>query len=49
MREKWKVVGAYLDAAISGVSVILRPGIQSLLQDACAANSRACWPRLWTA
>ena len=33
-REKWKVVGAYHDAAISGASVILRPGIQSLLQDA---------------
>jgi DNA invertase Pin-like site-specific DNA recombinase len=34
-REKWKVVGTYHDAAISGASVILRPGIQSLLQDAC--------------
>jgi site-specific DNA recombinase len=33
-REKWTVVGAYRDAAISGASVILRPGIQSLLQDA---------------
>ncbi len=33
-REKWKVVGTYHDAAISGASVILRPGIQSLLQDA---------------
>src|SRR5271166_7195760 len=33
-REKWKVVGAYHDAAISGASVILRPGVQSLLQDA---------------
>jgi len=29
-----RVVGAYRDAAISGSSVILRPGIQSLLQDA---------------
>ena len=33
-RERWKVVGTYHDAAISGASVILRPGIQSLLQDA---------------
>lgn len=33
-REKWKVVGAYKDAAISGASVTLRPGIQALLQDA---------------
>ncbi len=33
-REKWKVAGTYHDAAISGASVILRPGIQSLLQDA---------------
>lgn len=30
-REKWKVIGTYHDAAISGASVILRPGIQSLL------------------
>jgi site-specific DNA recombinase len=33
-REKWKVVGTYHDAAISGASVILRPGVQTLLQDA---------------
>ncbi|MBZ9650369.1 recombinase family protein, partial [Sphingobium sp. 3R8] len=33
-REGWRVVGSYKDAAISGASVILRPGIQSLLQDA---------------
>ena len=33
-REKWKVVGAYHDAAISGASMILRPGVQALLQDA---------------
>ncbi len=31
-REKWKVVAAYKDAAISGASVILRSGIQALLQ-----------------
>jgi site-specific DNA recombinase len=34
VREKWEVVCAYRDAAISGASVILRPGIQGLLQDA---------------
>lgn len=33
-QEKWKVVGTYHDAAISGASVIVRPGIQSLLQEA---------------
>ncbi len=33
-RERWQVVDTYHDAAISGVSVILRPGFQSLLQDA---------------
>jgi DNA invertase Pin-like site-specific DNA recombinase len=33
-REQWTVVGAYHDAAISGASVILRPGVQRLLQDA---------------
>jgi site-specific DNA recombinase len=35
-REKWKVVGTYKDAGISGASMILRPGIQALLQDAQA-------------
>jgi site-specific DNA recombinase len=33
-RERWKIVGTYHDAAISGASMILRPGIQALLQDA---------------
>src|SRR6202051_1955288 len=33
-REKWKIIGTYHDAAISGASVILRPGVQTLLQDA---------------
>lgn len=33
-REGWNVVGTYKDAAISGASMILRPGIQTLLQDA---------------
>lgn len=37
-REKWKVVGTYQDAAISGASVTLRPGIQALLQDAQAGK-----------
>ena len=34
MRENWKVVTAYRDAGISGASMVLRPGIQTLLQDA---------------
>jgi site-specific DNA recombinase len=33
-RERWQVVDTYHDAAISGASVILRPGVQSLLLDA---------------
>ena len=33
-RERWQVVDTYDDAAICGASVILRPGVQSLLQDA---------------
>ncbi|MFD1960805.1 recombinase family protein [Novosphingobium panipatense] len=33
-REGWHIVGNYKDAAISGASVILRPGIQALVQDA---------------
>ncbi|MFT8797194.1 recombinase family protein [Zymomonas mobilis] len=33
-REKWKVASTYKDAGISGSSMILRPGIQTLLQDA---------------
>ncbi|MBF2717714.1 recombinase family protein [Agrobacterium vitis] len=37
-REGWKVVGCYKDAAISGSTVILRPGIQMLLQDAQAGQ-----------
>ncbi|WP_413207913.1 recombinase family protein [Rhodospirillum sp. A1_3_36] len=37
-REKWKVVGTYKDAAISGASVTLRPGIQALLADAQAGR-----------
>ncbi len=30
-RENWKVVAAYKGAGISGASMILRPGIQTLL------------------
>jgi len=37
-REHWQVVDTYHDAAISGASVILRPGVQSLLQDAQRAK-----------
>jgi len=33
-REKWTVVSTYKDAGISGASMILRPGIQTFLQDA---------------
>jgi site-specific DNA recombinase len=33
-REQWEVVGVYDDAAISGASMILRPGVQALVQDA---------------
>ncbi len=33
-REDWKIAGCYRDSAISGDSVILRPGIQGLLEDA---------------
>lgn len=38
MREKWRVVGTYEDAAISGASLVLRPGIQRLLQGAQAGR-----------
>jgi hypothetical protein len=33
-RERWEIVGSYEDAAISGASTILRPGIQRLMRDA---------------
>ena len=33
-REVWKIAGAYRDAAVSGASVVLRPGVQGLLEDA---------------
>ncbi|WP_265519334.1 recombinase family protein [Nitratireductor luteus] len=37
-RDGWKVIGTYKDAGISGASMILRPGIQALLQDAQAGQ-----------
>jgi len=37
-REGWQVVRTYKDAGISGSSMILRPGIQTLLQDAQAGG-----------
>jgi len=37
-RENWKIVGTYKDAGISGASMILRPGIQALIQDAQAGQ-----------
>jgi site-specific DNA recombinase len=37
-REGWQLVGSYEDAAISGASMILRPGIQRLLADAQAGK-----------
>jgi DNA invertase Pin-like site-specific DNA recombinase len=37
-REGWQVVGSYDDAAISGASVTLRPGVQALLKDAEAGR-----------
>jgi site-specific DNA recombinase len=33
-REQWQVVSVYDDPGISGASMILRPGIQALVQDA---------------
>ncbi|MGP8025219.1 MAG: recombinase family protein [Acidocella sp.] len=33
-RECWQMAGSYYDAAISGASLIQRPGIQALLRDA---------------
>lgn len=37
-RDNMQVVGVYQDAAISGASLTLRPGIQALLQDAQASR-----------
>ena len=44
-REGWKIVGTYKDSAISGDSVILRSGVQALLEDAWRARSRSSSPR----
>lgn len=38
-RDTWNVVATYKDAGISGSSMILRPGIQMLLQDDRRDNS----------
>src|SRR3546814_16356701 len=37
-REGWQIVGSFEDAAISGASMILRPGIQKLLAAAQAGQ-----------
>ena len=37
-KQAWEVVEAYSDAAISGSTVILRPGVQALLRDALAGK-----------
>lgn len=37
-REGWQIVGSYDDPAISGASVVLRPGVQALLKDAEAGR-----------
>ncbi|WP_342354330.1 recombinase family protein [Paracoccus siganidrum] len=37
-KEGWRIVDMYQDAGISGSSMILRPGIQTLLQDAQAGQ-----------
>ena len=37
-REGWQIVGSFEDAAISGASMILRPGVQRLLADAQAGK-----------
>jgi len=37
-RENWQIVETYSDAAISGASLILRPGIRQLLTDARAGQ-----------
>jgi len=37
-RQGWTIAACYQDAAISGASTILRPGIQTLLQDARAGR-----------
>ena len=42
-REKWTIVSTYKDAGISGASMILRPGIQTLCRMLSANNSTSCW------
>ena len=45
--EGWHVVETYSDAAISGASMILRPGIQSLVQDARAGLFDVALAKPW--
>ena len=42
-REGWKTAGAYKDSAISGDSMILRPGIQALLGGRAAGPCSRSW------
>lgn len=44
-REGWQVLGTYKDTGISGSSMILRPDIQMLLQDAPGGPVRRCLGR----
>ena len=37
-KQGWRIVESYSDAAISGSTVILRPGVQALLRDALAGE-----------
>jgi DNA invertase Pin-like site-specific DNA recombinase len=43
MREKWTIFGSYKDAGISGASMILRPGIQSLVGFVTDTGSSSGW------
>ena len=45
-REDWRVKDRYRDAAISGASVILRPGVQALPKGARRGCSGSSSPRL---
>lgn len=44
-REGWQIAECYTDAAISGASMILRPGIKTLLADAQEARFDVVRPR----
>ncbi|MEW9613863.1 recombinase family protein [Shinella sp. S4-D37] len=47
-RDRWRMVGTYKDAGISGISMILRSGIQSLLQDAQTGQFDVVLAEGWT-